>query len=426
MLYRFLKFLMKQSLAAHYLEIKGIGLNTIPKTGPIMIAASHPNSFLDAILIAALINRPLHFLARSDVFRAKWANYILRRLNLIPIYRMQEGHQNLSRNDQTFRECHTILENDGAILIFVEGISLTDMKLRPLKKGLARIAFGFAEKHNFEKECQIVPLALNYDRPMDFRSKIIVGIGKVQKISDFKTIYKQNNNNAFIALNEQLFKELQEHTVEVNEENYMVYKAIAELDSCFNQNSLSRKILIAEHIKEVAAKNSSSLKELQLIIQDTFALLKKYKLNFRKLKSNVGINVKKTSFIVLSAPLALLCFLLNLLPIFIAKLITDKTVKLDEFYASVRLVLDSILWLLWMGTLTVIGLSYSWLFILTPLVLFFSIKFYLHYYEEAKYVLASLRIRKLKKNKEEFDFLQHHITQIYRIRTNLGLSPKAN
>ncbi|MBL4709996.1 MAG: 1-acyl-sn-glycerol-3-phosphate acyltransferase, partial [Flavobacteriales bacterium] len=141
---------MRHSLAAHYLQIKANGLNTIPKSGPLMIAATHPNSFLDAIIIASIIDRPLHFLARSDVFEAKWADFILRKLNLIPIYRLQEGQENLSKNDITFKECYTILEKDGAILIFVEGVSLIDMKLRPLKKGLARIAFGYAEKNDFQ------------------------------------------------------------------------------------------------------------------------------------------------------------------------------------------------------------------------------------------------------------------------------------
>ena len=106
---------MRSSLAAHYLEIKGVGLKRVPKSGACMIAATHPNSFLDAIIIACLIDRPLHFLARSDVFRAKWADKILRSLNLIPIYRLQEGPKSLSKNDDTFRECHSILEQGGAI-----------------------------------------------------------------------------------------------------------------------------------------------------------------------------------------------------------------------------------------------------------------------------------------------------------------------
>lgn len=424
MLYRFLQFLMRKSLLVHYLEVKGIGISTIPKEGPLMIAASHPNSFLDAIIIAVLINRPLHFLARSDVFGAKWANYILRKLNLIPIYRMQEGHGNLNRNDQTFNECHKILEKGGAIIIFVEGVSLTDMKLRPLKKGLARISFGFTELHQFAKECYIAPIALNYDRPTEFRSKVTAAVGNVIKVSDYTSIYQKNNNKGFMALNEAIFHELKTHTIEVEEKNYMVYKAMAELDSCFEQNSLSRKILIAEHVQDVSRKNSEEFNELKSIIENAFSILKDYKLNFRKLKINHGVSMKESIFLIITSPLAITAFIANFLPMYFSKLITDKTVKLDEFYASVRLVLGSILWIIWASGITVILMLYVHIaFFLTPVLLYLGAKFYLSYYEKAKYARAAYRLGRLKSNSDKYNQLQLLIKQVYRIRTGLGLAP---
>lgn len=423
MLYRILQFLMRRSLAAHYLQIKGNGLNTIPKSGPLMVAATHPNSFLDAIIIASLIDRPLHFLARSDVFRAKWADYILRKLNLIPIYRLQEGHENLNRNDITFKECYSILEEGGAILIFVEGVSLIDMKLRPLKKGLARIAFGYAEKNNFRKDCSIVPLGLNYDRPKDFRSKINVGVGQVQKISDFQENYELNKNTAYSILNEILFKELKEHTVEVKEENYMVYKALAELDNCFDQNSLNRKILIAEHIESVSREDPKILVELKECVQTSFRMLKSFNLNFRKLKVNAGVSQKDLLLLIFATPLAIVSFLLNFLPFLIAKIITDNKVKLDEFYASVRLVSGTILWIIWSVTLTVILYKYSTWAFLFPIAHYWMARFYLRYYEKTKYVAAAYRLTKLKRKNERFEELQNLIKRIYRIRSTSGLAP---
>lgn len=422
MLYRILQFLMKRSLVAHYLEVKGVGFNNIPKKGPLLVAATHPNSFLDAIILATLIKRPLHFLARSDVFNSKLSNYILRKLNLIPIYRLQEGHENLNRNDQTFKECYKILEEDGAILIFVEGISLIDMKLRPLKKGLARIAFGFAEKNNFNKNCSIVPVGLNYDRPKDFRSKINVGVGQIQKILDYQENYEINKSSAYSILNEVLFKELREHTVEVKEENYIIYKALAELDNCFGQNSLARKRLIANHIVSVSESNPNTISELKKIVKESFALLKQYKLNYRKLKVNAGISIKDVILILLASPLAMVAFIFNFIPMALAKVVSDKTVKLDEFYASVRLVLDTILWLIWTLIFTIVFTQITIWGLVTPIVFYSLVQFYLNYYEKVKYVMATYRLTKLKKEKEKFNHLQHLIKQIYRLRSK-GLSP---
>lgn len=414
---------MRSSLAAHYLEIKGIGLKNVPKEGAMMIAATHPNSFLDAIIIACTIDRPLHFLARSDVFRAKWADSILRSLNLIPIYRLQEGHENLNRNDITFKECYNILEQGGAILIFAEGLSLIDFKLRPLKKGLARIAFGFAQKNDFKLNCAIVPLSLNYDRPKDFRSKVNIGIGQVQYILDYQENFEMNANGSYSILNEVLYKELKEHTIQVTDENYMVYKALAELDSCFEKNSLNRKILIADHISEASKNNPKCLVELSKVIEDAFGMLKSHRLNFRKLKSNIGLSFTDILLIIGATPFAIVSFLLNFPPFLIAKKITEKKVKLVEFYASVRLVLGTILWLVWAIIVTVIVWQFTpWAF-LVPVAMYWMARFYLRYYEKAHYVAAAYRLTQLKKESGKFEELQQFIKQIYKIRSSEGLAP---
>ena len=423
MLYRLLKFLMRSSLAAHYLEIKGIGLKRIPKNGACMIAATHPNSFLNAIIIACLIDRPLHFLARSDVFRAKWADKILRKLNLIPIYRLQEGPKSLTRNDDTFRECHSILEQGGAILIFIEGLSLIDYKIRPLKKGLARIAFGFTQKNDFKLNCAIVPISLNYDRPKDFRSKVNVGVGQVQYILDYQENFEMNENRAFEILNKVLFKELSEHTIQVEAKNYMVYKALSELDNCFEQNSLNRKILIADHISAVSKNNPDCLIRLSEVVANAFKILKSYRLNFRKMKSNVGLSITDILLIIAATPFAIVSFLLNFLPFVFAKSITERKVKLDEFYASVRLVLGTILWMLWSIILTVIACQFAPWALMMPDIMYWSTRFYLRYYEKAHYVAAAYRLTRLKKKVGKFQELQQFIKQIYKIRRSEGLAP---
>ena len=423
MLYRLLKFLMRSSLATHYLEIKGIGLKRMPKNGACMIAATHPNSFLDAIIIACLIDRPLHFLARSDVFRAKWADKILRKLNLIPIYRLQEGPKSLTRNDDTFRECHSILEQGGAILIFIEGLSLIDYKIRPLKKGLARIAFGFTQKNDFKLNCAIVPISLNYDRPKDFRSKVNVGVGQVQYILDYQENFEMNENRAFEILNKVLFKELSEHTIQVEAKNYMVYKALSELDNCFEQNSLNRKILIADHISAVSKNNPDCLIRLSEVVANAFKILKSYRLNFRKMKSNVGLSITDILLIIAATPFAIVSFLLNFLPFVFAKSITERKVKLDEFYASVRLVLGTILWMLWSIILTVIACQFAPWALMMPVIMYWSTRFYLRYYEKAHYVAAAYRLTRLKKKVGKFQELQQFIKQIYKIRRSEGLAP---
>ena len=66
-----------------------------------MLVANHPNSFLDAVLIGAAIHRPTHFLARGDAFNHKTAAKILSSLNMLPVFRLSEGKENLLKNTVT-------------------------------------------------------------------------------------------------------------------------------------------------------------------------------------------------------------------------------------------------------------------------------------------------------------------------------------
>lgn len=125
-----------------------------------LLVANHPNSFLDAILIGSRFNRPVHFLARGDAFRKPGHNILLRMLKMIPVYRLSEGKENLSRNSDAFARCREILSANGIVLIFIEGISINSHELQPFKKGAARIAIENAGLESF----RVLPLAVTYDK----------------------------------------------------------------------------------------------------------------------------------------------------------------------------------------------------------------------------------------------------------------------
>ena len=78
--------------------------------GPLLIAANHPNSFLDAIIVATLFKNPVYSLARGDAFNGKLITKILTSLNMLPVYRISEGAENLDNNYSTFDECQDIFQ----------------------------------------------------------------------------------------------------------------------------------------------------------------------------------------------------------------------------------------------------------------------------------------------------------------------------
>lgn len=129
---------------------------------PLILACTHPNSFFDALVIGAYHPRKMYFLARGDAFKKKWAATLLRMLNMIPIYRLSEGKENLENNNKTFADCIDILKGRGAVLIFSEGISINEWKLRKLKKGTARLAHMCWQDHDI-KDMIVQPVGINYD-----------------------------------------------------------------------------------------------------------------------------------------------------------------------------------------------------------------------------------------------------------------------
>ena len=128
-------------------------------SGPLLIAANHPNSFLDGIILTTLFQKPIYSLARGDAFKQKKWNRLLRALHLLPVYRTSEGVENLSHNYTTFDACKNVFARNGIVLIFCEGRCINEWHLRPLKKGTARLALSAWEKG---LDVTVLPLGFNY------------------------------------------------------------------------------------------------------------------------------------------------------------------------------------------------------------------------------------------------------------------------
>jgi len=134
-----LKLFIRAALWLFCAEINAKNKYLLNTSGPLLIIANHPNSFLDAIIIGSRYNRKIYFLARGDVFTKKHHRFLLGLLNMIPVYRLREGKEFLHLNEYAFVESARLLKNKEAVLIFIEGTCLNTNKLQPFKKGTARI-----------------------------------------------------------------------------------------------------------------------------------------------------------------------------------------------------------------------------------------------------------------------------------------------
>ena len=191
--------------------------------GPLLIAANHPNSFLDAIIIATLFNQPIYSLARGDVFKNKLAYKLLSALNIMPVYRISEGAENLGENYNTFDKCKSIFKKNGIVLIFSEGLCINEWKLRKLKKGTARLAFSSWEEGI---DLTILPVGINYHSFSAFGKNVQVNFGNTFKWDSFQ--YKKIDGHTTNAFNQKLTAELQALVIQIESHETELIKNIFE------------------------------------------------------------------------------------------------------------------------------------------------------------------------------------------------------
>ena len=129
---------------------------------PTVLACNHPNSFLDGIMFDIIFPKPIFILTRGDSMNSKFKRSIFNKLNIVPIHRLSEGRENLMKNDETFLKCREILNNNGTVIIFSEGLCIQEKRLRPLKKGTARICLEFLRLFP-NKDLQVIPTGINLD-----------------------------------------------------------------------------------------------------------------------------------------------------------------------------------------------------------------------------------------------------------------------
>ena len=78
------------------IEVKG--RENIPEDCPVLFAANHPDSFLDSLVMTICVGRSLYYTARGDIFNSKIASALLGSIQILPVFRREEGKENLYKN----------------------------------------------------------------------------------------------------------------------------------------------------------------------------------------------------------------------------------------------------------------------------------------------------------------------------------------
>jgi len=195
----------------------------LKRKGPLLLACNHPNSFLDAAILADLFKHPVYSLTRGDVFKKPFYRKLLTALKMFPVYRTSEGVENLNINYETFTICRKIFEQNGIVLIFSEGRCFNEWHLRPLMKGTARLAFGSWDKNI---PLEVLPVGINYSSFRRFGKNLFINFGEIISKNDFDLT--EADGKKFQAFNNKLQQQLQQLVFEIDKEDKVKQKQLLE------------------------------------------------------------------------------------------------------------------------------------------------------------------------------------------------------
>lgn len=375
----------------------------IPQNEPLIFISNHSNGFMDPILIAAMQRRPVYFWARATEFPNNLKGWLMYQLHGLPIYRVEEGTENMHKNEATFKTTRELLYGGwNSAFVAPEGNCVVQKKLLPFKKGCARLAFKMMEEKNWSIDVKILPAGVNYTYHDKFRSEVYTQLGKPLSVQDYRETYEKDKELAVSELTQDMRVALRAQMVYVEEGNEVLSeKLLFMVRNNFTRNIFPMYVAdpkvcqaeqaVANHITALD-KNAKVALEEQI---DAYQAL----LDEEGVKDYAVAGKNKRSFfwVLFGFPFWLLGTISGRIPHIIARNLRNKFVPFVEFSTSFAFTAAFFIWILW--GLLAIGISaffIGWWSLLVPFVMVFFQTYAYHYQDYYKEWKALVDYKKIK------------------------------
>lgn len=409
MLYYIVRPLARVFLKATFKKIYIANRELIPLDKPVILAANHPTAFVEPCILACFLPIPLHYVVRGDMFVKPFFAKFLNALHMVPIYRLKDGgFKKLKNNFDTFNYCYDVLKENKTVMIMAEGSTVHEKRLRPLRKGTARIAYGAIKKFP-DLDVHIVPVGVNYTYADQARREAMIEIGPPLSAKDYLEQNGYELNRSTVALLKDLRSSLEERMVIIEEEEdermveqlFVLYRnqhpeAVFPIEHT-NGSRLQTERSIANWVNEMDSMDKITVARQ---LDRYYADLQKAGIPDLAVAQPGHFNLSMSLFMFIGALPFLLAVLLTFIPFSISKLIVDTKVKSIEFKLSVWLAASLGLFLVYWLTLIVLAFAYGTMIYWTiALLLPFWTYFGVLYREQMQRWKAARKFVSLDKNK---------------------------
>lgn len=188
-------------LPNYFSQIEVIGQEHLPAKGSVILAPTHRSRW-DSLVIPYAVGpyvtgRDVRYMVSANEMKGI-QGWFIRRLGGFPVEPLKPG-------SRTIRHSIELMHQGEMLTIYPEGNIFRDRELKPLKKGLARIAMQ-AIAIQPQLDLKIVPVSIRYSQPVPtFRDRVSLSIGspiQVQNYQHFST--KEGTDNLTDALTQKL------------------------------------------------------------------------------------------------------------------------------------------------------------------------------------------------------------------------------
>jgi len=419
--YRILRRYVYYTFREYFDEISITGKENLPENAPIIFAPNHLNALMDPLAMSLIFqyDKSTIYLARADVFNQKTMVKFLNYVKILPAFRIKDGFENLGRNAEIFETCKEVLKQKHNLCIMPEGNQEIERNVRPLVKGLFRVAFSAQEET--DAEIFIVPIGLDYDDLINFGENLIINIGKPISVKSYKQAYTENPVKTTNELRNKLRNALIELTVHIDtKENYACFETLFNVatESISATNNLEKNpVKKFELRKKIAEKLVQYEKEDEKITENLKELCERYNqisknLNIKFADINNLYSIRRKEYfsmikLVLLFPVFVSGFIFNALP-FYTPLLVRKIAKVEYkgYLSSINyatsIISFPLLYILQSAIITfVVGLNFWWFLFIIPLQFFLGKIAFYGWYKPFRDVLSSFKIRNLKKKSTE-------------------------
>ncbi|GAC1600673.1 MAG: hypothetical protein NVS3B25_28260 [Hymenobacter sp.] len=355
--YTVMKPLVQVALRVFFRRIEIRHPERLALPGPLLVASNHPNTLMDPLLVAINRRQPVAFLAKSTFFQNPILRAIMDSGNSIPIYRRQDAEsgaapatpaQLTAQNEASFGRCYDYLGEGGTLMIFPEGTSVSERRLRPLKTGAARIALGAEARHGFTLGLQVLPIAINYFDPARFHSDVLLNVAPPIVVADYAALYAADPEAAADQLTATIREALQRRLVITRDaaEDAFVQQLERTFgdhlnpdddpDTLYDNFQLSRTLLQALAWFEQNAP--ARLAAMRAQLQTYLTALRQHRLTDAALDGQRRGALAGPLNLIFGAPVWLYGVLNNYLPYVLPSMVARRAARGVEFVAPIMLV----------------------------------------------------------------------------------------